>query len=95
LVQQRVREWEDEVRAKGEDPYKIETVTIKMSVPFPLVGHLIGKSGVHVKEMNRMGATTRIFHEEPSHTRTFDERPVIITGSPQKVVEVQRYLCDR
>lgn len=37
-------EWETEARSKGED-LTSEVTTIKMAVPFPLVGHLIGKGG--------------------------------------------------
>ena len=95
LVKQRMQEWEDERRARGEDPTKLDVTTIKLSVPYPLIGHLIGKGGMYMKEMNRMGATIRIFQDEPSHTKTFDERPVIITGPTNKVIEVEKYLCDR
>lgn len=49
----------------------------------------------NIKELLKTGALIKILQEEKSHTRTFDERPVLITGPSRVVLEVQRAVCER
>lgn len=49
----------------------------------------------NIKELLKTGALIKILQEEKTHTRTFDERPVLITGPTRTVLEVQKAVCER
>lgn len=37
-----------------------EEVSVKMSVPLPLIGHLIGKAGSNIKDLQKSGVLVKI-----------------------------------
>ncbi len=72
-----------------------EEVTIKFSMPTPLMGHVIGKGGDFIKALHATGVLVKILQEERSFTRMYDERPVMLTGPLATVLAVQQQLLDR
>jgi len=95
MIYEKVKEWEQECIVKGENPYSTDITSIKLAVPAPLLGHLIGKAGAYIKELNSQGAMVKILQEEKSHTKSFDEKPVLITGPARVVLDVEKAICER
>lgn len=66
-----------------------------LSIPtLPLCVMALG-CAANIKELLKTGALIKILQEEKTHTRTFDEKPVLITGPTNTVREVQKAVCER
>lgn len=55
----------------------------------------MSQGGAFIRELHQTGVMIKILQEENSFTRTYDERPVIMTGPLATVLAVQQQLLDR
>ena len=72
-----------------------EEVTVKFALPNPVLGHVIGKGGANVKEYLATGVNVKILQDERSHSRSYDEKPVLLTGPLELVLAVEKAILDR
>jgi hypothetical protein len=53
------------------------------------------QGGSFIRELHASGVLVKILQEETSFTRTYDERPVMLTGPLATVLAVEQQLLDR
>lgn len=70
--------------------------SIKIAIPEPLVGWVIGKDGSGVKEINsKTGASIKILQSQGSHTMLMDEKPLLLMGTVKSMLQAQRMVLER
>jgi len=92
LLLERVELWRSEQRGSAlvEDE-----VCLKIAVPAPLLGHLIGRGGGFVKQINSSpNIMMKVLQEEPSRSLVQDLKPVVFNGPISNVFQAQRTMLD-
>eukprot|EP00752_Nemacystus_decipiens_P004730 g4311.t3 len=91
---ERIAEWRTTNNPNGE-PEEPE-YTLKIAVPQPLVGHIIGKGGTFVREvLNVTGVQVKIQQDSGSPTLWGDACCVMLSGTLDNVVKAQRMILER
>ncbi|CAN0493829.1 unnamed protein product, partial [Ectocarpus sp. 12 AP-2014] len=93
-LQDRVAEWRTSNNPNGE-PEEPE-YTLKVAVPQPLVGHIIGKGGTFVREvLSVTNVQASIQQDTGSPTMWGDACCVMLSGTFGNVVKAQRMILER
>ncbi|CBN74642.1 conserved unknown protein [Ectocarpus siliculosus] len=93
-LQDRVAEWRTSNNPNGE-PEEPE-YTLKVAVPQPLVGHIIGKGGTFVREvLSVTNVQVKIQQDTGSPTMWGDACCVMLSGTFGNVVRAQRMILER
>ncbi|CAM9439059.1 unnamed protein product, partial [Hapterophycus canaliculatus] len=93
-IQDRVAEWKTSNNPNG-DPEETE-YSLKIAVPQPLVGHIIGKGGSFVREVLAVANTQmKIQQDTGSPTMWGDACCVMLSGTMSNLVKAQGVLLER
>lgn len=69
---------------------------MKFTIPLPLIGQVIGKNGSFIQSVfNKHNAVIKIMQDAPTPSMTVDERPLVVTGAIDDLLQAQELLLQR
>ncbi|CAM9132947.1 unnamed protein product [Sphacelaria rigidula] len=94
-LEARVQEWKT-TNASQNGGVEVPEVSLKVAVPQPLIGHIIGKGGSFVREvLKETHVQVKIMQDTESPTLWGDACCVLLSGTTQDVMNAQQMILER